>query len=237
MIGVYDSGLGGLLELNKIRKDNPQSDILYIGDQKNAPYGNKDREEVKMIIENNFDFFRSFGIKDIILACNTVCSLVDFKRHDDLILYDIIKATIDQLDVSLNAKILVFATKTTCEMGRYQKELALKGYQSVYVKALDELAGRLERFEDEGKIKEYLYAEFKTISFKPDIMILGCTHFPIVKYLFEEYYQVPVYDSTALDFKTDDLKGNGRLYLLMDKSLNNLAFINKYVCEKVIFYE
>ena len=236
MIGVYDSGLGGLLEINKVIKDNPGADILYLGDQKNAPYGTKTKEELLTIFEKNLEVFKKHNVKDLVLACNTLCSNVDFSRDYGINLHDIITKTIANLECAKDAKVLVFATELTIKAGRYARELEAAGFKNYRCASLANLASMLESYESEAELREYLYGEFAKIDFQPDAIILGCTHFPIVKDIFEDYYHVKAYDSTMIDLSISDEVEEGKVYLLMDNSEELRIFLEKYVDIGVKFF-
>ena len=239
MIGVYDSGLGGVLELNKILKDNPKSDVVYLGDQKNAPYGNKDSAELLKIFNYNLQRFKNLGVKELILACNTLCSTIDFSRDYGLKIYDLIANTCARVDLKYE-NILVFATRQTIKKGRYHKILEERGFHTQDV-SLDELAGMLEEFQDTAVIKDYLYQIFRNITFKPDALVLGCTHYPIVSELFKEYFACPIYDSQDIDFNLAlDDEECGKIYVLMSDDERNRLFFKRYVhhpCEFVTYEE
>lgn len=239
MIGVYDSGLGGLLELNKIKIDNPGTDILYLGDQDHAPYGNKSKELLSKIFEDNLNFFRYHNIDKVILACNTLCSTIDFAHYPDFYFFDLIKATVKQIDLPLKSKILVFATANTIRNGRYKKELDLRGYKDVKGVALNKLAEMIEGFASDEEIADYLLPIFKNIAYKPDAIILGCTHYPVVKEIFSSYYKVPLFDSTKLDFRIENSQEAGKIFIAMHDSEQVKKFVSRYVVGEVkhIAYE
>ena len=75
-IGFFDSGLGGLTVLKEaIENENLREEIVYLGDTKNTPYGVKDKEYVKEIIEDNIKYLVEQGCNPIVIACNTATSL------------------------------------------------------------------------------------------------------------------------------------------------------------------
>ena len=235
MIGVYDSGLGGILELDKIHRDNPKSDIVYLGDQKNAPYGLKSDAELVKIYDHNVAMFKTLGIKHLILACNTLCSTIDLKKDQAIETYDLISHTVERINFQNIKKVAVFATRQTILKKRYQRLLKEKGLKVRGV-ALDDLAKMLEDFEDLKKIETYLIRIFDSLEDDFDAIILGCTHYPIVKDIFKEYYQCPIFDSRNLDF---NLKLNerecGNIYIMMREDEKNRQFVSKYVSYPIIF--
>ena len=229
MIGVYDSGLGGLMLLKHIRKSFPNETILYLGDRKNAPYGTKTREELTAIFNKNIDFFKRHNVKDLVIACNTLCSIIDFNEVEDIVLHDIISKTVKQVNLSKDATLLVLATPLSIEAGRYKYELEKLGYKNCIYKALPKLAGLIERFSSEDEIYAYLSEEFKTINHKIDGIVLGCTHYPIVNDIFLRFFNVPIYNSNELSFDLTDSNDGGKLLMCVDKSYELEDFINRYV--------
>ena len=125
-IGCCDSGLGGTLCVNTLHNAYPNLDIVYIADQKNVPYGDKSVDELIELARNMFQYFRQQNIKDVVVACNTLCANV-VKRirseFPDLTIYSIIEPTCAQLDGTDYKKIGVLATKKTVESHAYLKEL------------------------------------------------------------------------------------------------------------------
>lgn len=235
MIGVYDSGLGGVLELDKIHCDNLGSDIVYLGDQKNAPYGSKSDTELMGIYDQNVAIFKTLGIKRLILACNTLCSTIDLKKDQAIQTYDLISHTVERIDFQNIKKVAVFATRQTILKRRYQDLLKEKGLKVEGV-ALDDLAKMLEDFEDLNKIKIYLYKIFEGLESDFDAIILGCTHYPIVKDIFKEYFNCPIYDSRRLDFNLKlEERECGKIYVMMREDEKNRLFVSKYVSYPFVF--
>ena len=71
-IGVFDSGIGGLNVLNRLAKKFKSENFIYLGDNKNAPYGNKTLNEIKELTVSSIDKLLSYNVKAVVIACNTV---------------------------------------------------------------------------------------------------------------------------------------------------------------------
>ena len=84
-IGVFDSGVGGLTVLKEIYKYYPNEDYIYIGDNKNLPYGEKTKEQLLMYASKIFDYFIKEKVNIVVIACNTMCSNVFSKLTNKLI--------------------------------------------------------------------------------------------------------------------------------------------------------
>lgn len=238
MIGVYDSGLGGMLLLPELIKKFPNEKFLYLGDRERAPYGSKSKLELEAIIQENFCFFKKQGITDLVIACNTLCSVIDFKRDYGFKVHDIIHKTALQLDPIKDQNVLVFATPLTIKLGRYEKELKARGCKHIIYHPLHDLAKMIEDFRSHEDIETYLRGEFEHLPQDIDAIILGCTHFPIVKDIFAKYYpNARIYDSNNLEFDLCEFF-DGPEVLVKTKHDHDLdQFINDYVKINYSYYE
>src|SRR5262249_29124782 len=82
MIGIFDSGVGGLTVLHAIRQNLPSADVLYFGDTKNAPYGEKSREKLSDLTTANIKFLLEHGATNIVSACNSVSASLAISLFD-----------------------------------------------------------------------------------------------------------------------------------------------------------
>lgn len=228
MILVYDSGLGGISALPSLVKKYPHQDFLFFGDREHAPYGNKDPEILQKLFVDNLQKLKQEPIQDIIVQCNTMCSLLDF-HSSSYHIHDIIDKTLQKCEVLPHeASILVVGTALTVQKRRYQNGLAKMGFQNVQAVALKELAGLIERFANIEEIRIYLRQELA--SYHPDYIILACTHYPFYASLFTEITGAICLDSNDLsfDFLSPEIaEGRLRLFLKQDAQLNN--FLDHYL--------
>ena len=200
-IGVFDSGIGGLSILKEIRRILPKENIVYVGDTKNAPYGNKSEEEVKKYVKDIVDDMVNNGVKAVVFACNTATSIAvkDIREeYKDMIIIGIepaIKVAVD----NNKKKILVLATTNTIKLDKYQKLIeklnASDKIISVDLPGLSSLidTGDLDSKEIEDILKEKLLP-YKGVV---DSVVLGCTHYPFVKDKIQEIIDVPIYDGSV----------------------------------------
>lgn len=219
MIGVCDSGLGGILLLAQIHKDYPLTDILFHGDSEHMPYGNKTVDQLRAIFADIVRTFKDHGCTDIVIACNTLCSIVDFSKDYGIKIHDIIAPTVEQIDVLKSKKIVVFQTTMTKKCRRYEKELIKRGYEHIELIDLPFLAQDIERFTAKDILKTKLHPVFAKID-TTDLgaVVLGCTHYPVVKDIFQEYFKVPIYDSNHLSYNLDPKSESGKISLMMPRS-------------------
>lgn len=187
-IGVFDSGLGGLLVFRSFVKELPRYDYIYLGDTKRVPYGNRSHETVYEFLEEAVDFLFSRGCELIIVACNTASAValrkiqqeyVPRRHHGKKVLGVLIPAA----EASKDAKrVGVLATQATVESGAFVRELhKLNPQAKVYQQAAPLLVPLIEQNKAKESIpflKEYLRP---LLAGKIDTLILGCTHYGILE--------------------------------------------------------
>lgn len=190
MIGIFDSSSGGLSVLRAIRKRAPNADIVYFGDIKNAPYGNKSREEIGALTVVGIQTLIREGATEIVSACNSVSvsivlpmfEILDIPRVN---LVEMVGPTISSFK-GRKARILVLATCATIESGMYQEGFAMIGVTADGL-AFPDLAYRIEHGADSAEMFEVIVkaiAPYASVGYTH--MLLGCTHFPLIFNLFEE---------------------------------------------------
>ena len=172
-VGLCDSGLGGLTVLKELRKKYPKNDYVYIGDNKNIPYGNKSLDELINLGQNLIDFLEKKNVDLIIIACGTLSSnVIPFLKANTKII-DVVRPTIKYINENIKKKVTVFATDATIKSHIFRDNLE---YGCTEV-ACPLFVPMIENDDiDVSKI----------VSMVPndDIIVLGCTHFPLIeKYL------------------------------------------------------
>lgn len=184
MIGLFDSGVGGLTVLKAIRDVYPSVDVVYFGDTKNAPYGPKTRDELAGLTIEGFRFLLSKGATTIVSACNSVSASLAVSIYDVL---DIPEQLIEMVGPSVAAfkdsdsRILLCATVATIESGMYQNAFKMIG-KKIQAVPIPELAGAIEAAEGGSAYEAYIRAALSPVSTDSyDTLVLGCTHYPLVK--------------------------------------------------------
>ena len=181
-IGFYDSGLGGVKTLKDIIDMGLTGDIYYLGDTKNCPYGTKNVDDLKKIIDENIKYLIKLGCKIIVVACNTATSVAinDLReKYKDIFFTGTEPAVKPALD-DIHKKILVMATTRTIN-GEKLKELIGDNTNDVLLKSADELVPLIENNDIDG-VNKYLKNELKNYDLNNiSHIVLGCTHFPIVR--------------------------------------------------------
>lgn len=188
MIGVFDSGSGGLTVLKAIRDVLPSADVLYMGDIKHAPYGSRSREELSKLTVNAIRVLQERGATRIVSACNSVSaslavSVFDIFSLDAARLIEMVGPTVASFKGS-DARLLLCATQATIASGIYQNAFRMIG-KDVATLPIPELAAAIEfakpRKEQERIVRE-AFANVQCADF--DVLVLACTHYPLVADLF-----------------------------------------------------
>lgn len=217
-IGVFDSGVGGITVLKEILKVLPHENILYYGDSGNAPYGEKSIEEIQSLCNKILDFFLINNCKAVVVACNTAtaAALDKLQNTYSIPIIGVITAGVKgSVKVTKNGKINILATPFTVASNAYVKELK-KYYRGFKItqEGCPEFCPMIETgWETYPNRIQILKSHLKQLSEKADTLILGCTHYPIIKGDIEKYFTGNIVDpaiETALE-----------LYSLLE-STNNL---------------
>ncbi|MBW1693233.1 MAG: glutamate racemase [Deltaproteobacteria bacterium] len=187
MIGIFDSGIGGLTVVRSLMEHLPGYDIVYFGDTARTPYGTKSPETVVRYALENIDFLLSKGSKIIVMACNTASSVAAESVNDqfDLPIFEVITPAVEiTVKRSKHLRIGVIGTRATVNSGVYEKKIkALSPEAKVYSTACPLLVplveeGWVKKPETSMIIKKYLHPlKVRQI----DTLILGCTHYPLLK--------------------------------------------------------
>lgn len=194
-IGLFDSGTGGLSVLKNAIKKIHNKNFVYLGDTRRMPYGIKKPEEIRDYTLEAMGFLRDKGVDLSVIACNTatVHGLdASVEKYDYPILGIISWASLDSVEVTHNRKIALIGTESTVNSKVYDNTIkSLDPRIEVKSIACQDLVlpiehGNLESEYMEKLIRKHL-DEFGDFDY--DTIILGCTHFPIVKKSFKEIYK------------------------------------------------
>jgi len=195
-IGVFDSGLGGLTVLKAITALMPNENTTYLGDTARVPYGSKSEKTVTRFSLENANFLIGKGIKLLVVACNTASaySLKALQEHCDIPVVGVIKSgALSAAKVSKTKNIGVIGTEGTVKSGAYTKTiLDLLPRARVFEHACPLLVplveeGWLDNDITRQVIETYVQ-NFKGDSgegYRVDTLVLGCTHYPLLKKTFE----------------------------------------------------
>jgi glutamate racemase len=243
MIGLFDSGLGGLSILKAFKDRLPAYDYVYYGDSRRAPYGNKKQEDIFKFTTLGVDFLFKKGCKIIILACNTASSKAlrriqqewlpkNYPKNRVLgIIIPVAQKVNEEILKNMHKnKVAIIGTEATIKSAVYEKEFKkLKCDLIVYKKSCPLLVPLIEKGVSKKKLlpvlKQYL-KEFKEKNI--DYFILGCTHYSFLKKEIKDIAgeRCEVFDSPC--FVAEKFK----LYLKKHKEIESCLSKNN----KIFFY-
>ena len=188
-IGVFDSGLGGLSAVRVLKKILPGEDIIYFGDTGRVPYGTRSDEIITRYALDDLNFLCSFGVKAVLVACGTVSSVAldTLRQSFDIPVMGVVEAAAKKAySISQSKRIALLATGATVKNGAYERYMSgqfdgfsFKGVGCPMFVPLVE-NGYISR---DCKVTRMFCDEYigKLREFSPDCIILGCTHYPIIK--------------------------------------------------------
>lgn len=190
MIGIFDSGVGGLTVAREIMNRLPEYQIIYFGDMARVPYGGKSRETVIRYARENTQLLLNRGARVIVIACNTASAFAGEilkKEFPDVPIFEVVRPAVEAaLIKTRKKKIGVIGTRGTIKSEIYQRLLKEKDAEvevfSAACPLLVSLAeeGWLARAETR-KIVRYYLRPLKLAGI--DVLILACTHYPLMKTL------------------------------------------------------
>ena len=204
-IGIFDSGIGGLTVYQQITALLPTENLIYLGDTARCPYGTKSHDVVTQYACENSDFLVERNIKMLVVACNSASSVALSclqERYPLPVIGVIQPGAIAAVRTSKNKKIGVIGTEATIASGAYTKALrSLDPTVEVYTRACPLFVPLVEEGWVENEVARATVATYLS-SVKQsgiDTLILGCTHYPLLKHAIVEYLGsgVELVDSAA----------------------------------------
>lgn len=187
-IAVFDSGVGGLTVLRAIVERIPNADYLYFGDTARLPYGSKSRETIARYAIGAAQFLEHKGATLLVIGCNTASAmaLYDVKSAVNIPVIGVIEPGADRAaEISQSREAVVIGTEATVAAHAYQRALARRGF-ATYEKACPLLVPLVEEGWTDHSVTEqvariYLVEALKAASAHTDVLVLGCTHYPLLK--------------------------------------------------------
>jgi glutamate racemase len=195
MIGIFDSGVGGMTVAHAIEQACPGQRFIYFGDLARTPYGSKSPEMIRRYARQNIEFLLAKGAKLIIIACNSAASVAadEMRAEFDEPVFDVIAPAVAKVgQMAANAagqwRVGVIGTRATVKSGIYAREIkAVKPDVNVYSEACPLLVplveeGWLAKRETKMVLRRYLQP-LKTK--QVHALVLACTHYPLLKPLIQ----------------------------------------------------
>ncbi len=225
-IGIFDSGVGGLTVYRALHEQLRDEHFIYLGDTARVPYGTKSLATVERYAIENSEFLAARGIKILVVACNTASALALPKIRERIgvevvgVIGPGARRAVEITKAKPNPKIGVIATEATVASRAYAEAIrrASGSRAEVYQKACPLFVALAEedwRDEPETLSIAQKYLE-KIVEAKVDALVLGCTHYPILR----EVIQQTVGANVTLIDSGEATAGEVR-QLLADKNLTN----------------
>lgn len=200
-IGVFDSGIGGTSIWKEIKTLLPFEDTIYLSDSKNAPYGQKTKQEIINLCIKNTEFLLEKKAKIIVVACNTATTnAISYLRENYNVPFIGIEPAIKPASLKTKTKTIgILATKGTLNSELFEKTSAKINYNITIVEQIGEgLVELIENGKIHSKKMEQLLKKYLTPMLQKNIdcLVLGCTHYP---YLIPQIQKIVGSKITIID--------------------------------------
>ena len=207
-IGIFDSGVGGLTVASAIKQVLPNESMVYFGDTAHLPYGDKSGETIINYSKHIADFLIEKNVKVVLVACNTA-SAVAFNHlkeylNDQILIINVIDPVVFHISENYkDTKLGVIGTKGTINSGMYERKILEQGGNNkvaslatpLFVPMIEE--GFVYDDISNAIIRSYLSSDILN---GIQSLILGCTHYPIIKNQIRKFFDfnVDVLDSANI---------------------------------------
>ena len=216
-IGIFDSGLGGLTVLKELIRILPSENVIYFGDTARVPYGTKSENAVKNFSRQITKFLIRHDVKLILVACNTASALAlsDIKKiAKNIPVVGVIKSGVRAaVYETVNKKIGIVGTTATIKSKSYQKAVKIVNGK---IKIIQQPCPLFVPLVEEGWTCGEITKDIAKIYLEPlkkagcDVIILGCTHYPMIKKIIQDVVGRKIISSIILN---DFIRIFGRLHI------------------------
>lgn len=252
-IGIFDSGLGGLTAVAELIKIMPNEDLVYFGDTGRVPYGTRSVEIITKYAKQDIKFLQSKNVKLIIAACGTVSSAVlpNIRDDYDIRVVGVVESAADAaLKATKNNKIGVIGTGATVKSGVYTRTINENNSSAqVFEYACPLFVPLVENgfIDRDNQISKLVAAEYlKPFKEKGiDTLILGCTHFPMLAEIIDDYFEhkvtlinsgaevvKSVKDILAQDGISADAGKTGEHHFYVSDSVNDFSHMAEMILKR-----
>ena len=183
-IGIFDSGFGGITILRELLKLMPNENYIYLGDNKNIPYGDKSKKEIIKLSSKMADFLINKNCKILVIGCNTISASASeiLKEKYNIPIIEVISNACAEVNKISKNNISIMATDFTVKSKIYLRKIKennkeIKITQIVCKKLCPMIENGWESFEDRFEI---LNNYIKKINPNSDSLLLACTHYPLI---------------------------------------------------------
>ncbi len=191
MIGVFDSGIGGLTVVKEIARQLPGYSVLYLGDTARTPYGTKSLETIRQYAQECVEFLLKHGAKLIVIACNSASSAwsAEFRTSLRVPVFDVIAPAAKRaVELTLKKRIGLIGTRATVNSGAYERAIhAIDSRVNVLGEPCPLFVPLVEEgWEDDAVTVQVVKRSLQGLKTKTiDTLIMGCTHYPILREIIQ----------------------------------------------------
>ena len=220
-IGIFDSGIGGLTIADGLIKLMPHESLIYFGDTQHLPYGDKSSKTVQRYSLGISEFLVKNDCKAIVIACNTASALaydIVVEKFPNIKVYNVIDPVVIKVASTQVSKVGVVATRATIKSDIYARKIKeLNPSIETISLATPLLVPMIEEGFHNQTVSHEIISSYLS---KPQLrnieeLVLGCTHYPLIKEEINQYYngKVAIFDSPMIVAEQvfKDLKMNGLL--------------------------
>jgi len=185
MIGLFDSGLGGLTVLARVRARLPSVDVIFFADQANVPYGDRTHAELLRLLRANLARFDRYGVEAVVMACNTSCAIAERygwpSSRSPVV--DLIESAATAVQRGGFGRVGVVATAATVGAGSYGRTLRSRVREIDVVEVpAPALVPLVEAGTTTGEDARAAVAEVCShLPLDLDALVYGCTHYPMLE--------------------------------------------------------
>ncbi len=207
-IGVFDSGVGGLTVLRALRDELPNENLIYLGDTARLPYGTKSPASISRYACQATQQLQQLGIKLLVVACNTASAVALDALREQMQPLPVIGVIEPGATAAITARPggthLVLATEATVRLEAYRRAIQARDPAATVTElACEMLVSLAEEGWSDGPVADLILqrylAQLDEQSARPDSVILGCTHFPLLRGVIENAFDkdVAIVDSAS----------------------------------------
>lgn len=239
-IGFFDSGLGGLVIMRAVSRALPQYSYEYYGDTANLPYGDKTEERIYQLTQMGIEHLFARGCQLVVIACNTASAETLRRLQDEYLpqsqytdrrILGVIIPVVEEVVASELKRVLLLATKRTVSSGKYHLELGKRNM--IATKIESEATPELVPLIEAGDIETAIETAQKHIDAREgsiDGVILGCTHYTLLKTALEQVYPALRFFSQA-DIIPEKIKTYLEAHSEIEQMLDRAGERNIYLTE------
>lgn len=243
-IGVFDSGLGGITAVRELKKIMPNENIIYFGDTSRVPYGTRSKQTIRKYSAQDINFLLQNDVKMLVAACGTVSANIQKEVVDKLPVHftGVLKPAVDAAcKATKNNRIGIIATPATIKTRAYGKEIKkIIPDTEIIANACPMFVPLIENgyVDKDCQVTRIIANEYlqPIIEQKVDTLILGCTHYPIIKEMIQEI----VSEDTTLIDPGVEVANYVKKYLTENNMLNNSdkhGYCHFYVSDNIESFE